>query len=340
MLEIIIYIIVFILAWELPSYMAKKGMENKLKDDFYAVLDKAVEYNVSSELILKILYLFVSKFDAPQIVSEKEINSKLSEEYKIDIKNAVAFIQEHHLVNIKSKKIQVNEKYFHLILFEKNKTKEIKRQEKPDVSSVKFEVPKIVNVKTAKILALLLIPILVFCIIANDYGWLLLYFMFLIIIAFVIFAWKMICSINKELKINSNIKLKKEEKYGIICLFLFIISNGGNTISDANVSLCIQELEKNINYGYKNASFKPFSVCDENGSLPEMYIGSAEVQNGFGMWRKMSFRCSIIPLKTPHPIYGNNKILITEIPQEELQMLNIFSQLPQEKKNDFCKNYK
>jgi len=27
-------------------------MENKLKDDFYAVLDKAVEYNVSSELIL------------------------------------------------------------------------------------------------------------------------------------------------------------------------------------------------------------------------------------------------------------------------------------------------
>ncbi len=54
MLEIIIYIIVFILAWELPSYMAKKGMENKLKDDFYAVLDKAVEYNVSSELILKI----------------------------------------------------------------------------------------------------------------------------------------------------------------------------------------------------------------------------------------------------------------------------------------------
>ena len=54
----------------------------------------------------------------------------------------------------------------------------------------------------------------------------------------------------------------------------------------------------------------------------------------------MSFRCSIIPLKTPHPIYGNNKILITEIPQEELQMLNIFSQLPQEKKNDFCKNYK
>lgn len=105
MLEIIIYIIVFILAWELPSYMAKKSMENKLKDDFYAVLDKAVEYNVSSELILKILYLFVSKFDAPQIVSEKEINSKLSEEYKIeDIKNAVAFIQEHHLVNIKSKK--------------------------------------------------------------------------------------------------------------------------------------------------------------------------------------------------------------------------------------------
>lgn len=346
MLEIIVYIIVFILAWELPSYMAKKSMENKLKADFYAVLDKAVEYNVSSELILKILYLFVSKFDAPQIVSEKEINSKLSEEYKIeDIKNAVAFIQEHHLVNIKSKKkIQVNEKYFHLILFEKNKTKEIKLQEKPDISSVKFEVPKIVNAKTAKILALSLIPILVFCIIANDYGWLLLYFMFLIIIAFVIFAWKMICSINKELKTNSNVKLKKEEKYGIIigiiCLFLFIISNGDNTISDTNVSLCIQELEKNINYGYKNASFKPFSVCDENGSLPEMYISSAEVQNGFGMWRKMSFRCSIIPLKTPHPIYGNNKILITEIPQEELQMLNIFSQLPQEKKNDFCKNYK
>lgn len=30
----------------------------------------------------------------------------------------------------------------------------------------------------------------------------------------------------------------------------------------------------------------------------------------------------------------------TKLPQEELQMLNIFSQLPQEKKNDFCKNYK
>ena len=168
--------------------------------------------------------------------------------------------------------------------------------------------------------------------------------MFLIIIAFVIFAWKMICSINKELKINSNIKLKKEEKYGIIigiiCLFLFFISYGGNTISDANVSLCIQELEKNINYGYKKASFKPFSVSHEKASLHEMNIGSGEVENGFGMWRKMSFRWSIIPLKTPHPIYGNNKILITEIPQEELQMLNIFSQLPQEKKNDFCKNYK
>lgn len=82
MLEIIIYIIVFILAWELPSYMAKKGMENKLKDDFYAVLDKAVEYNVSSELILKILYLFVSKFDAPQIVSEK----KLTANYQKNIK--------------------------------------------------------------------------------------------------------------------------------------------------------------------------------------------------------------------------------------------------------------
>lgn len=344
MLEIIVYIIVFILAWELPSYMAKKSMENKLKADFYAVLDKATEYNVSSELILKILYLFISKFDAPQIVSEKEINSKLSEEYKIeDIKNAVAFIQEHHLVNIKSKKIQVNEKYFHLILFEKNKTKEIKPKEEPDARPVKFEIPKIINLKTAKILALLLIPILAFCIIVNDYGWLLLYFMLLIIIAFIIFAWKMIYGINKELKINSNIKLKKEEKYGIIigiiCLFLFITSNSNNTVSDTNVTLCIQELERSVNYGYKNASFKPFSVCDESDSLPEMYVGAAEVQNGFGMWRKMSFRCSIIPLKTPHPIYGNNQILITEIPQEELQMLNIFSQLPQEKKNDFCKKY-
>lgn len=88
-------------------------------------------------------------------------------------------------------------------------------------------------------LALLLIPILVFCIIVNDYNLLLIYFMMLIIIAVVIFAWKMICSINKELKINSNMKLKKEEKYGIIigiiCLFLFIISNGDNPISDTNV---------------------------------------------------------------------------------------------------------
>ena len=61
-------------------------------------------------------------------VSYKICKSGVLLGYKIeDIKNAVAFIQEHHLVNIKSKKIQVNEKYFHLILFEKNKTKEIKR---------------------------------------------------------------------------------------------------------------------------------------------------------------------------------------------------------------------
>ena len=46
---------------------------------------------------------------------------------------------------------------------------------------------------------------------------------------------------------------------------------------------------KNVNYGYKNASFKPFSVCDENGSLPEMYIGSAEVQNGFWNVAKNEF---------------------------------------------------
>ena len=97
---------------------------------------------------------------------------------------------------------------------------------------------------------------------------------------------------------------------------------------------------KNVNYGYKTLLLNHFLYVMKMAVYLEMYIGSAEVQNGFGMWRKMSFRCSIIPLKTPHPIYGNNKILITEIPQEELQMLNIFSQLPQEKKNDFCKNYK